>query len=44
MLPEVFVINALPWFLVVFFYLRMSYTGEFEYLWNSRNIYEEDIQ
>lgn len=30
--------------MVVFHYIHLSYTGEFEYLWNSREIYEEDIQ
>lgn len=30
--------------IVVFHYIHISYTGEFEYLWNSREIYEEDIQ
>ena len=41
---EVFYMNALPWVLVGFFYLRTTLTGEFDYLWNSRNLYEEDIQ
>ena len=30
--------------LVIYHYIRLEYTGEFEYLWNSREIYEEDIQ
>ena len=30
--------------LVVFHYIHLTYTGEFEYLWESREIFEEDIQ
>ena len=37
-------ITLLPFALVAFFYIQISLTGEFEYLWNSREIYEEDIQ
>lgn len=40
-------ITLLPFFpfaLVAFYYIQISLTGEFEYLWNSREIYEEDIQ
>lgn len=29
---------------ILYHYIRLGYTGEFEYLWNSREIYEEDIQ
>lgn len=37
-------ISLLPFVLAVFYYIKMSLTGEFDYLWNSREIFEEDIQ
>lgn len=41
---ETLMLISLPWLIVIYHYIRLSITGEFEYLWNSREIYEEDIQ
>lgn len=38
------IILGLIVFLVTYHYIQLEYTGEFDYLWNSREIYEEDIQ
>jgi len=41
---ETLMLASLPWLIAIYHYVRLSITGEFEYLWNSREIYEEDIQ